>query len=261
FGDLFTDRQLVALTTFSELVQEARERVKRDAIAAGLADDGRGLEAGGRGAEAYAEAIALYLGLATSRWSDLSNALCSWNTTNQNVRALFARQAIPMVWDFVELSPFSCVGPWFSAVESLAGAMVSLAPETPGFAFQADAVTQSASSGKVISTDPPYYNNIGYSDLSDFFYVWLRNSLRATFPALLATVATPKTEELVATPYRHGSSESAEEFFLDGIHQAIRRLAEHAHPAFPVSIYYAFKQSESTREIGTSSTGWETFLT
>ena len=120
--------------------------------------------------------------------------------------------------------------------------------------------TQIISVDKVVSTDPPYYDNIGYADLSDFFYVWLRRSLKPVFPDLFATLAVPKAEELVATPYRHGSKEKAEAFFLDGMTQAMHRLAEQAHPAFPVTIYYAFKQSESDGDDGTASTGWETFL-
>jgi putative DNA methylase len=129
-----------------------------------------------------------------------------------------------------------------------------------GFATQRDAQTQDATAGKVVSTDPPYYDNIGYADLSDFFYVWLRRALRPVFPDLFATLAVPKAEELVATPYRHGSKEKAEAFFLGGMTQAMHRLAEQAHPAFPVTIYYAFKQSESDDEEGTASTGWDTFL-
>ncbi|MBM3457179.1 MAG: DUF1156 domain-containing protein, partial [Armatimonadetes bacterium] len=113
---------------------------------------------------------------------------------------------------------------------------------------------------KVVSTDPPYYDNIGYADLSDFFYVWLRRSLQRVFPDLFATVAAPKAEELVATPYRHGSRQRAEAFFLDGMTEALRRLAEQAHPGFPVTIYYAFKQAETRTDGGTASTGWETFL-
>jgi putative DNA methylase len=119
---------------------------------------------------------------------------------------------------------------------------------------------QGLSADRLISTDPPYYDNIGYADLSDFFYVWMRRSLRPVFPDLFATVATPKAEELVATPYRHGSKEAAERFFLDGMTQAMHRLVEQAHPAFPITIYYAFKQSESETDAGTASTGWETFL-
>ena len=259
YGDLFTPRQLVALTTFSDLVAEARERIMRDAVAAGLPDDGKLLRNGGTGAGGYADAIEIYLALATSRWSDLSNSLCSWNCTNQNVRALFARQAIPMTWDFVELSPFSNLGSWFSTVESSVAASQSFCTRSKGTASQLDAMKQDLS-GRVVSTDPPYYDNIGYADLSDFFYVWLRRSLKSVLPDLFVTVAVPKAEELVATPYRHGSKEKAEAFFLNGMTRAMQRLADQAHPSLPVSIYYAFKQSEGDAEDGTASTGWETFL-
>lgn len=259
FLDLFTDRQLVALTTFSDLVQEAKDKAIADAKTAGLLDDELGLAEGGVGAQAYGEAVAVYLALATSRWSDMSNSICSWNSTNQNVRALFARQAIPMNWDFAELSPFSKVGPWLSAVESIFKAFVSIPSSTPGFGFQADAASSDLAKNKVVSCDPPYYDNIGYADLSDFFYIWLRRALRSTYPSLFGTMAVPKAEELVATPYRHGNKELAETFFMNGMTLAIHNLAEQAHPAFPVSIYYAFKQSE-TKEGSTTSTGWVTFL-
>ena len=129
-----------------------------------------------------------------------------------------------------------------------------------GIARQANATDQLFSLNKLISTDPPYYDNIGYADLSDFFYLWLRKSLRLIFPDLFATLAVPKAEELVATPYRHGSRHEAETFFLNGMTQAMRRLSEQSHPGFPVTIYYAFKQSEKKGDEGTSSTGWETFL-
>jgi putative DNA methylase len=260
WSDLFTGRQLVTLNAFSDLAQEALSKCHNDALLSGLSDDGVALEAGGIGVTAYANAVAIYLALATSRWSDLSNALCSWNHTNQNVRALFSRQAIPMTWDFVELSPFSKMGSWFSTVESSVEASTSLPSNPTSYALQADASTQSVSSGKVVSTDPPYYDNIGYADLSDFFYVWLRKTLKPIFPALYATVAVPKAEELVATPNRHGGKEKAEAFFLGGMTSAIHNLAEHAHSAFPVTIYYAFKQAETNEVDGTSSTGWETFL-
>ncbi len=260
WGDLFTSRQLVALTTFSDLVGDTIAKVKADALAAGVPDDSRGIDAGGTGATAYAQAIGVYLGIATSRWSDLANSLCGWNNTNQNVRALFSRQAIPMVWDYVELSPVGGMGEWLSSVEASINSFENLAPYSKGSALQADAQTQELSSNCVVSTDPPYYDNIGYADLSDFFYVWLRLSLKSIFPSLYATLAVPKAEELVATAYRHGGKEAAESFFLDGMKQAIHNLATRAHPAFPVTIYYAFKQSETKSEGGTSSTGWETFL-
>ena len=259
WADLFTSRQLTALSTFADLVPEAMELVRRDALAAGWEDDGRGLDDGGCGATAYAQAIGVYLGMAVSRWTDLSNSLCSWNNANQNVRALFSRQAIPMVWDFVELSPFSALGSWFSMVENSAKTFLNLRTNVKGHSSQYNAQTQITSNKKVVSTDPPYYDNIGYADLSDFFYVWLRKSLKPIFPGLYATMAVPKAEELVATPYRHGSKEAAEMFFMEGMTQALKQLAAQAHPAFPVTIYYAFKQAE-TKEGNTSSTGWETFL-
>ena len=165
-----------------------------------------------------------------------------------------------MVWDFGEANPFSDSGGGFnSAFAWLEPAIRALHASGTGFARQADAQNQSISRRKVVSTDPPYYDNIGYADLSDFFYVWLRRALRPVFPDLLATMAVPKAEELVASPYRHGGKEKAETFFLDGMTQAMHRLAEQAHPGFPVTIYYAFKQSDTTDE-GTGNTGWETFL-
>jgi putative DNA methylase len=266
FGDYFTPRQLVALTTFSDLVQEARERVKRDALAAGLPDEGRGLDAGGLGAAAYADAVTLYLAFSGSRMADRHSSLCRWDPNPSGYAAkianTFGRQALPMVWDYVEGNPFSpSSGNLLDAVGWIAKVIDTAIPAAPfGAASQADARYQEWSRSRIISTDPPYYDNIGYADLSDFFYVWLRRSLKPVFPDLFATVAVPKAEELVATPYRHGSKEKAETFFLDGMTQAMHRLAHQAHPGFPVTIYYAFKQAESSNDEGTSSTGWETFL-
>jgi putative DNA methylase len=260
YGDLFAARQLVALTTFSSLVAEVRERVHRDAKNASLANDSTSLRDGGVGALAYGDAVGVYLAMATSRWADMSNTICSWNNTNQNVRALFARQAIPMNWDYVELSPFSKMGSWFSSVESSMESCESLSPNVQGSSNQVDASTQVISQNKVVSTDPPYYDNISYADLSDFFYVWLRLSLRSVYPELFSTLAVPKAEELVATPYRHGSKEKAESFFLDGMTLAMQRISKQSHPGFPVTIYYAFKQTESDAEDGATNTGWDTFL-
>jgi len=263
WGDLFTPRQLVALTTFSDLVGEARERVRLDAIEAGMKDDGRGLEAGGNGATAYAEAVGVYLAFALSRSVDRGSTICSWDNSPkmEALRNTFGRQAIPMVWDFAEGNPFSeSSGNWLNNVDWEVKAIRTLPATVGGKVIQVDAVRQEISSQKVVSTDPPYYNNIGYADLSDFFYVWLRRSLKSVFPDIFATLAVPKAEELVATPYRHGSKENAEKFFLDGMTQALHRLSEQGHPAFPVTIYYAFKQSETESTEGTASTGWETFL-
>jgi putative DNA methylase len=261
FGDLFTPRQLLTLTTFSDLVLEAIECCRRDAAVAGLADDGVDLDAGGLGATAYAQAVGVYLGLVASKAAMFLNTLSRWRAGEGKTAPAFGRQAIAMVWDYAEVNPFAGAGGDFQGiVEGGAKALASFAPIKFGHALQQDAQTQKISTGKLISTDPPYYDNISYADLSDFFYIWLRKSLKPIFPGLYATLAVPKAEELVATPYRHGSSDAAESFFLDGMTHAIHKLAEQAHPAFPVTIYYAFKQAETLGDAGTHSTGWETFL-
>ena len=261
YGDLFTPRQLVALVTFSDLVGEAIERCRQDALAAGLPDDPTPLRDGGTGATAYAEAVGVYLAFAVDKCSDYWSDLCSWHSSGEKMRNTFGRQALPMVWDYAEGNPMcDSSGNWMAMVDWTWKALKTVPALASGDASQAEAQTQAESADKLVSTDPPYYDNIGYADLSDFFYVWLRRSLRPVFPDLFATMAVPKAEELVATPYRHGSKEQAERFFLDGMTQAMHRLAEQAHPAFPVTIYYAFKQSESESDAGTSSTGWETFL-
>ena len=261
FADLFTPRQLVAMTTYCDLVQEARERAKRDTKVAGLPDDRTALSLGGKGGDAYADAVAVYLGMGVSRLADISNALCSWETSKTQVRHLFTKQAIPMLWDYGENNVFAeAAGDFKISLGNLLRVLERLPASPAGTVAQQDAQNQSVSNSKVVSTDPPYYDNIGYADLSDFFYVWLRRSLKPVFPDLFTTLAVPKAEELVATPYRHGTKERAEAFFLDGMTQAMHRLAEQAHPAFPVTIYYAFKQSENDDTNGTASTGWDTFL-
>ena len=261
YGDLFTSRQLVALTTFSDLVAAAMERVEQDA-AVGLPEDGSRLDGGGGGVTEYGGAVGAYLGLCVSRQANRCSNLNFWDPAGANIQQVFARQALPMVWDFVESNPFSnSSGSLIGQVGYLCKVVFS-SPSNASFAmaFQKDAATQSISADKVVSTDPPYYDNIGYADLSDFFYVWLRRSLKSTIPELFSTLAVPKAEELVATPYRHGDREKAEGFFLRGMGKAMGRLSEQAHPGLPVSIYYAFKQSETKGEVGTASTGWETFL-
>ncbi len=262
FGDLFTPRQVVALTTFSDLVQEARELVKRDALAVDMPAEGKALRDGGSGATAYAHAIGLYLAFSLDKTAEYGCTIVPWYAKEDRPKGLFARHAIPMVWDFAEVNPLCGIGGSFSAsINIVAGALGACAPGCAGGeATQGDAVRTELADGALVSTDPPYYDNIGYADLSDFFYVWLRRSQKSVFPDLLATLAVPKAEELVATPYRHGTKEKAEVFFLDGMTQAMHRLVEKAHPEFPVTIYYAFKQSESETDAGTASTGWETFL-
>jgi putative DNA methylase len=263
FSQLFTHRQIVALTTFSDLVQETRMRVERDALAACLPNDATSLDADGTGATSYADAVAVYLTLAVGKFSDNASSLCSWHhgAEHQKIRATFGRQALPMTWDFAEGNPFSVsTGNFYRQVDLLAEVVSEKLPASaPGRASAANAATQSLSADKLVSTDPPYYDNVPYADLSDFFYVWLRRSLKPVFPDLFATMAVPKAEELVAFAYRHADKEAAGSFFMDGMTCAMHRLAEQAHPAFPVTIYYAFKQSE-TESGGTASTGWESFL-
>lgn len=261
FGDYFTPRQLVALTSFSDLVQEARERVKQDALNAGLPDDGKALDQGGVGAKAYADAVSVYLAFSIDKAADYWSTICTWHSSKELIRNTFGRQAIPMTWDYVETNIFSeSSGNVSSGIDWAYKALGMFPVDSRGSADQGDAQTQSTSVDRVVSTDPPYYDNIGYADLSDYFYVWLRRSLQSVFPALFSTVAVPKLEELVATPYRHGGKEKAETFFLVGMTQAMHRLAEQAHAAFPVTIYYAFKQAESDGDDGTTNTGWDTFL-
>jgi putative DNA methylase len=262
YGDLFTSRQLVALNTFSDLVGEAITRIEKDAIKAGLPNDGKLLNDGAVGAKAYAEAIGVYLACALNRTVNSVCSLVRWNNARDQSNVVFARQALPMLWDFADVNPFAnAAGDFAVSCEGVIKAITSfISTELPGEAKQLNASVQELSKGKIVSTDPPYYDNIGYADLSDFFYVWLRRSIKNLYPDLFATLAVPKAEELVATPYRHGSKLAAEVFFMDGMTKAMHNLSISAHPNFPVTIYYAFKQSENDGDEGTVNTGWDTFL-
>lgn len=260
FGDLFTNRQLIALQTFSDLVSEVQTKVISDAKATGMTDDDTRIDDGGKGATAYAEVVAVYLGLGVGRSANYWSSFTTW--AGNFIVQTFGRQAIPMVWDYAEGNPFSnSTGNWSGALNWIEKVMVYALPASlKGIATQDDAQTQVISQNKVVSTDPPYYDNIGYAELSDFFYVWLRRSLKTVFPELFATLAVPKSEELIAAPHRQGGKEQAEAFFLEGMTHAMSRLAEQAHPAIPITIFYAFKQSETKTGEGVSRTGWETFL-
>lgn len=260
FSQLFSNRQLVALTTFSDLVTEAREQVFADAVAAGMPKGSR-LEAGGSGAAAYADSVATYLAFAISRLTNKLSALCTWDSSPkmEAVRGLFARQAIPMAWDFAEANPFAnSSGSIKEDIAWVAKALAHVPGSGVGEARQADASATNYGS-VVISTDPPYYDNIGYSDLSDYFYVWLRRSLRSVHAQLMGTMLVPKAEELVANPYRHDGKEGAEKFFESGFEAVFARMRENASAEYPITIYYAFKQAE-TASGGESSTGWATIL-
>lgn len=262
FGDLFTDRQLVALNTFSDLVHEARAQIEADALASGQSSDPTPLRDGGNGAKAYAEAVSVYLGMVVNKVADRHTSIATWDSssTKLQLRNTFARQSIPMTWDFGEGNVFcSSSGAWGPSVNWVSMSVSVLPSLSTGSVVQENAQAQRIAEGKVISSDPPYYDNIGYADLSDFLFVWLRRVLRDVYPDLFSLLATPKADELVATPYRHGGREAAESFFLKGMTVAIESMARQSSDMFPATIYYAFKQSEVAQE-GISSTGWATFL-
>jgi putative DNA methylase len=262
WGSLFTSRQLVALTTFSDLVQEAREQVNRDAKETILPDDNKSLSAGGAGATAYSDAISIYLACVLDRMVYYGSSLTSWLPKDNALRDCMPRQGLAMTWDFAECNPFGkSSGDVLTCTNSVSNYLYVATPSANAVAVQCDAQTALAEGKTLIfSTDPPYYDNIAYADLSDFFYVWLRRSLRPSLPDLFATLAVPKADELVALSHRHGGKDEAEAFFLEGMTKAMHRLADQAHPGFPVTIYYAFKQSESDDTDGTTNTGWDTFL-
>jgi len=261
WGDLYSTRQAAALAVQYELLPELRKEIYEHALAAGFPDDAQPLSNGGRGALAYSEALVAYLAMAVDKFADYNNMLCTWNPTNQNVRHLFTKQTISMAWDFSEASPIEGGLSPGNLAEGIAKSVEALPAIPTATALMHNAANPfSAVRGTVISTDPPYFDNVGYADLSDFFYVWLRPALQGSFPDLFGTISTPKAEELVATPARHGGRAAAERFFLEGMGTALRSLREEAHPAFPITIYYAFKQSETDEDAGTASSGWEVFL-
>jgi Adenine-specific DNA methylase containing a Zn-ribbon len=259
--DLFTPRQLVALTTFSDSLRDVQQKIIRDHA--------------GTDSVKYAQAVVTYLALAIDRLADKCSTICAWDVTRDNLGHTFARQAIPMVWDFGEVNPFSSSGGNFlGAVEWVAEVLENLSFSAPGEAVQRDAMTAMATiTQPVISTDPPYYDNIGYADLSDFFYVWLRRSLGDIYPELFSTMLVPKAQELIATPYRFdGSKKAAQEFFEHGLNQTFEHIRAVHNPDYPLTVYYAFKQAEADiiegkvpgskngKDTQVASTGWETML-
>ncbi|WP_409047709.1 DUF1156 domain-containing protein [Microbacterium sp. HA-8] len=262
WADLYTNRQLTMLSTLSELVGEARARVLDDCRKAGW-PEGTSFEQGGTGAVAYADAVATYLAAAVDKLADLNNSLCRWEPQAECPRNLFNRQAIPMVWDYAESNPFSTSSGSLAVIlrgfkNAFAGYGFSLGDTPAGEIRQADAASRTYT-GLAVSTDPPYYDNIGYSDLSDFFYVWLRRSIGEFFPATLGTLLTPKSEELVANPHRHGDAKHAAEFFVKGFNRVFERIRETANTEIPLTVYYAYKQQDAEAE-GSASTGWHTLL-
>lgn len=262
YSKLFTNRQLVALSTFSDLVHSAQDRAYQGAVAAGMEDDGKGLAEGGKGAKAYGEAVGVYLAFIVDKMTDYHSAICSWHNSREIIRNTFGRQAIPMVWDYAEANPFSNSSGCFNNLKDWVVDVVKYLPSAafPGSVAQWDATQDNGLRGIMVSTDPPYYDNIDYADLSDFFYVWMRRSLHGTYPQLFSTIVAPKNAELIANSYRFdGNKAKAKAFFEDGMSQTCRNLYLYARPDVPVTIYYAFKQNDMDED-GAASSGWETML-
>jgi len=262
FDQLFTDRQLTTLGTLAELVKEAQEKIWNDAIKSNTVTSDIGIESDQISAESYAQAVSIYLAFAVDRCADFSNSIAGWGSSNEKVMHLFSKQAIPMTWDFAEAAILNdTVGGFGPAVDFIAKCIMKLPSEGTGRSSQQDALNNEISNGKIISTDPPYYDNVPYADLSDFFYVWLRKSLQTTLPSLFTTIQSPKIKELVAFAHRHDDSKNkARSFFLESMTRALQILEMKAHPAFPITIFYAFKQSEIKSGLGVVRTGWESFL-
>lgn len=265
WSDLFTRRQLATLAVFSNLVGEARERILADSsVVSHLSTDSKSLEDLGAGSQAYADAVAVYLAFVLSKMADLGNSLCRWEPLAQCPRNLFGKQTISMIWDYAEANPLSnSSGCWDVFVRGVLGGFEKISQtcsdSISGTVLQRNASVREITPGTIISTDPPYYDNIGYADLSDFFYVWLRRSLRETLPLSMRGILVPKEEELIASADRHGSKTKAEGFFLSGMTEVTRRWSESSSTHYPITIYYAFKQAEISSQ-GVSSTGWATFL-
>lgn len=262
FYKLFTPRQLTALTTFSDLIAEAQQKAEQDAVTADLSDDHIPLSEGGNGALAYGQAIGVYLSFVVDKLTDYHSSICSWHNSKELIRNTFGRQAIPMVWDYAEANPFSDSAGCFSSMLGWVEEVVCKLPATKNsYALQFDAQSACGLRDLMISTDPPYYDNIGYADLSDFFYVWMRRSLKTVYPDLFRTMLVPKAEELIATPYRHdGSTEKAKAFFEDGMLATCEQIYQYSREDIPVTIYYAYKQSDTDDKESKASSGWETML-
>ena len=260
WGDLFTERQLVALNAFSKVIADLKEEIERDAVAAGFPAGGRSLSDGGTEAKAYSEALVTYLALVLSKCADYWSSLCMWEKSSGKIAHTFTRHAVPMVYDFAEANPFSdMTGSWLAMLRWVCKATAHFVPSADATVSQQDARTVQYQRGTVVCTDPPYYDNIGYADLSDFFHCWLKPLLKDIHPRLFRSLATPKSDELVATPFRHGKKGGAEKFFLKGMKETITGIAQGADQTYPVAIFYAFKQKEIGKD-GISSTGWAAFL-
>lgn len=264
YSDIFTNRQLTALVTLSDSLKEIRKKVENDAISSGYNNDHIHLRDGGKGACAYAEAICIYLAFAIDRLANRSSTQCVWNRIGQKIEQTFGRQAIAMVWDYAESNIFgSATGSWSGSLEWIPKCVEMLPASAPATVEQFNAQIDCGLRNVIVSTDPPYYDNIGYADLSDFFYIWMRYALKDDFPELFSTMLVPKAEELIADQYRHkGGAQAAKVFFENGMLETCRQIYKYAKEDFPVTIYYAYRQGDTdSSNGGIVSSGWETMLT
>jgi putative DNA methylase len=268
FADLFTQRQIVALETFATLVKEVHGVVISDALEAGYNPDDSPLNEGGKGARAYADSVVTMLGLCVGKLAQSNNALVRWYVDSRNgagqALPIFDRQTISMMWDFVEVNPFGgSVGDWSQQINTSLRALDLVNPYGPAAKVRqldARALDSIELKDLVVATDPPYFANIGYADLSDFFYIWLRRALNNVHQSLFSTLATPKASELIATPFRHdGNMNDAKEYFRKGFREVFSKAAKLQRPDIPINIIYAYKQEEENDE-GSSSTGWDAML-
>ena len=261
FEQLFSVRQLAALTNFSDLISEVKGLINEDDQRMGMRGENVSLEHGGDGSKAYSEAVAIMLAFAVDKGADYWSTMCTWHNSGEKIGHTFGRQAIPMSWDYAETNIFSdSSGNWMGMIDWIAKVLITLPAKGIGIAIQHDAAKNfEIVKFPVISTDPPYYDNVPYSNISDYFYIWLRRSIRDIYPSLFATITVPKQPELVANQFRHGGKKEAFDFFMCGMQKAITCAYDNSHPAVPITIYYAFKQSE-TESGDTTSSGWETFL-
>ncbi|GHV35252.1 hypothetical protein FACS1894187_07560 [Synergistales bacterium] len=245
YDKLFTNRQLTALVTFSDLATEAQEQVERDG-----------------GSKEYTQAVGVYLAFLINKMADRGSSVCGWDISRDGLRNTFGRQAIPMTWDFAEGNFFSnSSGCFDNALDWITKCIIILPTNKNGYANQADVQNDNGLRNLMISTDPPYYDNIGYADLSDFFYIWLRRALKESYLDIFRTMLVPKAEELIATPYRFGSSvKKARDFFEDGMVEAFKQINIYVRKDVPLTVYYGYKQKESDTNDNTASTGWETML-
>lgn len=262
-AELFTNRQLTTLVTFSHLVMKAIEKVYEDTKNIGeLNTSKESLSHLGNGKKAYSEAIGVYLSFLVDQLAHFQSTICTWNASNESMRATFSRQALPMTWDFAESNPFcESSGSLNNLFERILKVFSVLPAYCQGFAIQSDSTRLESTRSIPISTDPPYYDNIGYADLSDYFYIWMRSSIGSIFPNLFETILVPKIPELIATPYRFdGDSNKAKIHFEDGLKKTFTNIRKIVPNNYPISVYYAFKQEEVIIGEGVASTGWETIL-